>query len=120
MTRIGRVSTGLLCAVALPGFASDGQDHAAQPPAPIDHPAPGSTQDDGGSPDDPRVTVREFGETTIEEYRVGGELYMIKIVPRKGVPYYLVDSDGDGSFERRANDREPRLLIPSWVLLRWR
>jgi hypothetical protein len=111
-----RFCIGLLGVIALPSVASEGQ----ATPAPIDHPAPTTAEDEGGSLDEPRVTVRELGETTIEEYRIGGELYMIRIVPRKGVPYYLVDSDGDGSFERRANDREPRLLIPSWVILRWR
>lgn len=69
---------------------------------------------------EPEITITESGNTKIEEYRAGGQLYMIKITPWKGVPYFLVDSDGDGDFERRANDLDPRLLIPSWVLLRWR
>lgn len=93
-------------------------DPAASPV--IEHPAPTSAVDDGGTPDEPQITIRESGDTVIEEYRIGGELYMIKLTPKKGAPYYLVDSDGDGSLERRWNDREPRLLIPSWVLLRWR
>lgn len=89
-------------------------------PQVIEHPAPASVVDDGGTPDEPQITIRESGDTVIEEYRIGGELYMIKLTPSKGAPYYLVDSDGDGSLERRWNDREPRLMIPSWVLLRWR
>ncbi len=113
------ICTSVFLAVALPALAAETHENAA-PAAPIDHPAPSTGGVEGGTPDEPQITIVDKGETVIEEYRIGGELYMIKVVPKKGVPYYLVDSDGDGSFERRWNDREPRLLIPSWVLLRWR
>lgn len=77
----------------------------------------------GGDPDAelaPEITITERGETTVEEYRINGQLYMIKIIPKKGVPYYLVDSNGDGMLSRRFNDLSPGFLIPSWVILRWR
>lgn len=68
----------------------------------------------------PEVTIRRRGsEEVVEEYRAGGVLYMIKVSPTKGVPYYLVDTDGDGSLETRYNDLQDGLLIPAWVLLRW-
>ena len=35
----------------------------------------------------------------VEEYRVGGLLRMVKITPARGVPYYLIDRNGDGRFE---------------------
>ncbi|MBI3774519.1 MAG: DUF2782 domain-containing protein [Gammaproteobacteria bacterium] len=97
-----------------------GAQAAAEPPATavIEHPPPG-----GGDPEAelaPEVTITERGETTIEEYRVNGQLYMIKIIPKKGVPYYLVDSNGDGLMSQRFNDLKPGFLIPSWVILRWR
>ncbi len=107
------LSLCVLCA------ASVAQEDLAKPPV-IEHPAPTSGVESGGTPDEPQITIREAADTVIEEYRIGGELYMIKIIPRKGAPYFLVDSDGDGSLERRSNEREPRLLIPSWILLRWR
>ena len=34
-----------------------------------------------------------------EEYRVGGLLRMVKITPARGVPYYLIDRNGDGRLE---------------------
>lgn len=56
---------------------------------------------------------------TIDEFRVNGQLYMIRVNPSKGPSYYLVDADGDGSLETRQNDLAPDLLIPAWVLKRW-
>ncbi|MDQ3206675.1 MAG: DUF2782 domain-containing protein [Pseudomonadota bacterium] len=43
------------------------------------------------------VTVRttEAGET-IEEYRIAGQLRVVKITPPRGPTYYLVDSNDDG------------------------
>ena len=65
------------------------------------------------------VIESEGADTVISEFRINGQLYMIRITPTKGVPYYLVDSDGDGQLETRWNDLAPNLLIPSWVLKRW-
>lgn len=68
----------------------------------------------------PEITIRQRGDRgSIEEYRAGGVLYMIKVVPAKGAPYYLVDTDGDGNLETRYSDLENGMLIPAWVLLRW-
>ncbi|HAO34325.1 MAG TPA: DUF2782 domain-containing protein [Candidatus Competibacter sp.] len=68
----------------------------------------------------PEITIRQRGDRgSIEEYRAGGLLYMVKIVPARGVPYYLVDTDGDGNFETRYSELEEGILIPAWVLLRW-
>lgn len=68
----------------------------------------------------PEVTIRQRGDQgSIEEYRAGGVLYMVKVNPAKGAPYYLVDTDGDGNLETRYNDLQGGLLIPAWVLLRW-
>lgn len=65
------------------------------------------------------VTIKGGKDEVISEFRINGQLYMIRITPTKGVPYYLVDSDGDGNLETRWNELAPEILIPSWVLLRW-
>lgn len=68
----------------------------------------------------PEVTIRRRGDQgTVEEYRAGGVLYMLKVNPGKGASYYLVDTDGDGNLETRYNDLQGGMLIPAWVLLRW-
>jgi Protein of unknown function (DUF2782) len=68
----------------------------------------------------PEVTIRRRGDQgTVEEFRAGGVLYMIRINPARGPSYYLVDTDGDGNLETRTNDLQSGMLIPAWVLLRW-
>ena len=67
----------------------------------------------------PEVVIEDRKTSRIEEFRSHGKVYMIKIYPKKGPPYYLVDADGDGDFDTRRNDLEPNLVIPSWVLFSW-
>lgn len=70
---------------------------------------------------EPDVTIINRGEEgTIEEYRVNGALYMVKVVPVKGAPYYLIDSDGDGNLETRRDNLDPDVVIPRWTLFRWK
>ena len=66
-----------------------------------------------------KVTIKEGKDDVISEFRINGQLYMIRVTPKKGMPYYLVDSDGDGNLETRWNELAPDILIPAWVLLRW-
>ena len=64
------------------------------------------------------VTIVEDERGTVFEYRVGAMVYMLKVVPQIGPPYYFLDQDGDGYLESRYDD--PLLIsVPQWVLLRW-
>jgi len=63
------------------------------------------------------ITPRDLGQ--VKEYRVNGQLYMIEIVPTKGAPYYLMDSDGDGLLESRYDGTGSGLPVPRWPVLRW-
>src|SRR3990167_6928662 len=68
------------------------------------------------APDDvPEVTITKETEQTVEEYRIGGKLYMIKITPKHGVPYYLVDDLGDGKFVRQES-LDSGLRVPRWII----
>ena len=69
---------------------------------------------------EPEVTIRQGENEMIEEYRVNNQLYMIKVIPRKGYAYYLVDTDGDGRLDTRKNDLAEDVLIPQWTLMRWK
>lgn len=68
---------------------------------------------------EPDITIIQREDRTIEEYRVHGKLYMIKVTPSVGRPYYLMDTDGDGSLETRQFELDSGLLIPNWILLEW-
>lgn len=102
---------------------------AAEPEAP---PSVETTPDGGGflqSPQvvpspvtgdsvEPDITIRAEGDQLIYEYRVNGRLYMIRIQPQFGPPYFLIDTDGDGIMDIRNNS--PRdISIPQWVLFSW-
>ncbi len=68
---------------------------------------------------EPEVTIIRRQDRTLEEYRLNGQLYMIKVTPAKGPSYYLMDADGDGQLETRRSELDPRILVPSWVIFRW-
>ena len=97
-----------LSVVALAGQEAD---HLLEPPE-----IPESVQ--SGEALEPEVTIREDEEETHYEYRINGRLYMVKIVPNVGPPYYLIDTDGDGSLDAR--EREiGEFDVPQWVLFSW-
>ncbi len=66
---------------------------------------------------EPEITIRQEADRSIEEYRINGQLYAIKVIPKVGEPYYLVDSEGDGQLDKR--QERGRLSVPSWILFKW-
>ncbi|TVP90790.1 MAG: DUF2782 domain-containing protein [Pseudomonadaceae bacterium] len=69
-------------------------------------------------PGEPEVTIREDGDRIIEEYRMNGFLYAIKVTPPNGPPYFLVAVDDDGNFAR-ADQVQQGLRIPGWKIFEW-
>lgn len=67
---------------------------------------------------EPQVTIRRRTEETVEEFRIGGRLYMIKVTPTHGVPYYLIDEGGRGDFIRR-DSYDTGTRPPMWVIHQW-
>jgi hypothetical protein len=99
----------------------DNRDKLAEPPEPVKHykaPLPAAAVDtkEGAIPE-PEVTITTKGETLHEEYRIGGQLYMIKVIPKNGRAYYLIDNEGQGQFMR--NDFQPSISPPQWVIKRF-
>jgi hypothetical protein len=64
---------------------------------------------------EPQVTTIQRENETIEEYRVNGQLSMVKVTPRHGRPYYLVADIANGGFVRR-DSLDSGLRVPLWVL----
>lgn len=74
---------------------------------------------DAETPVDPDISILEEEDRTVYEYRDNsGRLYMVKVVPKVGKPYYLLDTDGDGEFDMRATDPR-KVAVNMWELLRW-
>jgi Protein of unknown function (DUF2782) len=89
--------------------AADEQEKTPRPAS-----APSGSNEE--SPDQgPQVTITKRTDQTIEEYRVGGRLYMIKVIPKHGKPYYLVDDRGDGKFSRQ-DSLDFGVRPPQWVI----
>jgi len=107
----------LLSFLAFPAFAVDelppkleAVPEAPQPPMPVQN----------GEKMEPDITIIRKGKKTIQEYRRGGRLYMIKVVPDIGPPYYFIDNDGDGKMDVRRDDLDKGSNINMWKIWEWK
>jgi len=72
--------------------------------------------DGAPGPDDaPSVTIKPSSPGRVVEYRANGRLYMLKVIPKYGKPYYLVDQKGDGQFARQ-DSLDSGMRPPMWVI----
>ncbi len=118
-------SAGLLVALSS-AFAQQSQSSSPQsspppsdapPPPPIREPLPPKVSE----PEDelqPGVVIRREEGRTVEEYSSGGRVYMVRITPAVGPPYYLVDTTGDGLLDLRHETFEPVKPV-YWKLFEW-
>lgn len=68
---------------------------------------------------EPQVSIRQYDNRSEEEFRVNNNLYMIRVQPRYGAPYYLVDPNGTGSWEQSRHSLGMDFRPPQWALFRW-
>lgn len=73
---------------------------------------------EGDSVSAPEVTIIETDEEVIYEYRVKGQVYMVKVEPIAGPSYYMLDTNGDGILDVQEQDA-PELSVPQWLLFSW-
>lgn len=107
----------LYCLVlSTPVLATKGEPAQIPEPPGLPHNYTPSQESD---PDalEPEVTIVPKQNAIHEEYRINGVLYMIKVKPKKGPAYYLIDREGAGDFTR--SDFEPKIAIPKWVIKRF-
>ncbi|AEK59357.1 MULTISPECIES: DUF2782 domain-containing protein [Acidithiobacillus] len=68
----------------------------------------------------PEAKLKVPKGSQIEEYKVNGRVYMIKVIPPKPFPpYYLVDKSGSGEFTQVPQKDINDLSVPHWVIFRW-
>lgn len=106
----------VLCVLAFPVYAVDDKPprlesvpEVPEPPLPVE----------SGETLEPDITIIRKGKSTIQEYRRGGKLYMIKVIPDIGPPYYFIDTNGDGSMDVRGSDLDRSSNINMWKILEW-
>ncbi|OUS27348.1 hypothetical protein A9Q99_15175 [Gammaproteobacteria bacterium 45_16_T64] len=63
-----------------------------------------------------QVTIVNDGDKEMHIHQVNGKVYGIKVVPKLGPAYYLIDPNGNGKFIRNDADK---LLVPQWTILEW-
>lgn len=109
----------LLSLLALPFSAFATEDDAPpileQVPEIPDAPKPVKS----GETLEPDITIVRKGKKTFQEYRRGGRLYMIKVIPDIGPAYYLRDTDGDGKMDVRSNELDHGAEVNMWNILEW-
>jgi hypothetical protein len=67
---------------------------------------------------EPQVTIQRRGTETVEEFRLNGRLYMVKVTPSHGKSYYLIDNAGRGEFARY-DSYDTGTRPPMWVIHQW-
>ncbi|KAA6182036.1 DUF2782 domain-containing protein [Thiohalocapsa marina] len=67
---------------------------------------------------EPEVTIIETDTEVVYEYRVKGRLWMVRVQPMVGPPYFLLDVDGDGVLDVQ-DPRQPQTAVPQWRLFSW-
>ena len=102
-------------AVFAAGLAAEAPSGLDELPAPLPPPDPVEHNEELA----PEITIIQRKDATIEEYRLNGRLYMVKVTPIVGKPYYFVDRDGDGLMESRMSDLYNPLKVPQWVIFSW-
>jgi hypothetical protein len=103
---------GLLLFLPAVCFAAD---EPAAVPEPPELPLPVQS----GEEMEPDITIIRKGTETIQEYRRNGRLYMVKIIPQVGPPYYMLDTNGDGEMDVKKNDIDKTSKINMWKLFEW-
>ena len=87
----------------------------SEPPAEDEVPYP----DMGLDPSlEPEITITEGKDETVEEYRVNGQLYMIKVIPKVGRPYFLLNRNRASEPPHRGN-MESGVSVPMWEIYRF-
>ena len=101
----------LLAIITTPAFAQNKVDKQPLPAVPP--PPPEMVPFDAAL--EPQVTIKKRGSDTVEEFRVRGKLYMIKVTPTSGAAYYLMDRQGNGNFTAM-DTMDSNLRVPQWVI----
>ena len=121
----------LACLALLSAPALAQEDLSKPPPIPEEsedyRPLTPETQEDVPIPPkvqqeqiEPTVRIIEEEDRMIEEYRSNGKVFMVKVTPKKGIPYYYIDTDGDGKLELDPDQQALNPVQPVyWKIKEW-
>jgi hypothetical protein len=67
------------------------------------------------APGEPSVRIPVQESDKVEALREGGRVVMLKVTPKGGKPYYLVDTTGNGNWMRR-DSLDDGVRVPMWPI----
>ncbi|MBT8062555.1 MAG: DUF2782 domain-containing protein [Xanthomonadales bacterium] len=103
-----------------PAAPDSGSDEPAAPVEDIAAPPPIPPKITGEEVE-PSVVIRRQEDKLVEEYSINGRVYMVKVTPDKGLPYYYLDEDGDGMLELQPGDDALNPVRPAyWKVKEWK
>lgn len=105
-----------IAASAAGALFAQSQPRDLQPLPDIPPPPKLSSAPTADDPNEPTVTIRQEGENKIEEFKSKGRVYAIRVTPKIGKPYLLVDPDGKGTMIR-AGEIGGDVRAPQWTIL---
>jgi hypothetical protein len=116
LSRLLLICVAMTC-TSLTAWQAPGEPVDIEPPPPIP-PIPPKVQ---GEELEPTVDIRTEEGKIVEEYSMNGRVYMVKVTPEHGVPYYYLDDDGDGQLELQPGDEAMNPVQPVyWKLKEWK
>jgi hypothetical protein len=105
------ISTLLLAGLLLLSSNAFTQDEAEEPVKP---------DDDKENPlENVDINIIKRDDHVIEAHSINGKVFMVKVTPTQGVPYYLYDTDGDGSLETRSSRALRETTVNQWKIYEW-
>jgi hypothetical protein len=114
------ISLVAFLAIGLPA-TSQAQEDLEVPPAipPVGTPEAPLPPKVKGEEIEPTVTIRDEEDRRVEEYSYMGVVYMVKVTPLGGIPYYLIDTDGDGNLETAPDKGLDPVKPVQWKIKEW-
>ncbi len=109
----------LLALLIINGLCHAEEEVAPKDLSPVPEPPqmPKKVQDN--EPMEPDITIIRKEKKIIHEYRRAGKLYMVKVIPDVGPPYYFIDTNGDGKMDVRRSDLDRNIDVQQWQILEW-
>lgn len=109
-----RILISLLVAVALPALAQKDAPPKLEPLPGPPPPSPGATN----PVQEPSVSIPVQEGDKVEAIRQGGQVVMLKVTPKNGPTYYLIDTTGTGNWMRR-DSLDDGVRVPMWPIKTW-
>ena len=103
------LSLAMLCAA----FGAVAQPLPRLEPLPEPPPPPPGIRDI--DPEEPRIRIQRGEGDRVEEVRDAGRVVMMRVTPPGGVPYYLIDTTGNGNWVRR-DALDDGVRVPMWTI----